>query len=66
MLPKPNMQSQLQKKNGKIFQPKRSHRNKKAKPALCFARIAKAFLGDGTLHNSSFLLIKKRLYNPAH
>ena len=32
---------------------------KKAKPALCFARIAKAILGDVTLHNSSFLLIKK-------
>ncbi len=32
---------------------------KKAKSALCFARIAKAILGDVTLHNSSFLLIKK-------
>ena len=32
---------------------------KKAKPALCFARIAKAILGDVALHNSSFLLIKK-------
>ena len=32
---------------------------KKAKPALCFARIAKAILGDVTLHNSSFPLIKK-------
>jgi hypothetical protein len=33
--------------------------NKKAKPALCFARIAKAILDDVTLHNSSFLLIKE-------
>ena len=32
---------------------------KKAKPALCFARIAKAILGDVTLHNSNFLLIKE-------
>ena len=32
---------------------------KKAKSALCFARIAKAILGDVTLYNSSFLLIKK-------
>ena len=32
---------------------------KKAKPALCFARIANAILGEVTLHNSSFLLIKK-------
>ena len=32
---------------------------KKAKSALCFAIIAKAILGDVTLHNSSFLLIKK-------
>ena len=32
---------------------------KKAKSTLCFARIAKAILGDVTLHNSSFLLIKK-------
>ena len=32
---------------------------KKAKPELCFARIAKAILGDVTLHNSSFPLIKK-------
>ena len=32
---------------------------KKAKPALCFARIAKAILGGTTLHNSNFLLNKK-------
>ena len=32
---------------------------KKAKPALCFARIANAILGEVTLHNSSFLSIKK-------
>ena len=33
---------------------------KKAKPALCFARIAKAILGDDvTLHNSNFLSHKK-------
>ena len=32
---------------------------KKAKSALCFARIAKAILGDVTLHNSNFLLIKE-------
>ena len=32
---------------------------KKAKPALCFARIAKAILGDVTLHNSNFLLMIK-------
>jgi hypothetical protein len=32
----------------------------KAKPALCFARIAKAILGDDvTLHNSNFLSHKK-------
>jgi len=29
---------------------------KKAKPALCFARIAKAILDNITLHNSNFLL----------
>ena len=29
---------------------------KKAKSALCFARIAKAILGDVTLHDSNFLL----------
>ena len=33
-------------------------RYKKAKSALCFARIAKAILGDVTLHNSNFLIIE--------
>ena len=32
---------------------------KKAKPALCFARIAKAILGGIMLHNSIFLFHKK-------
>ena len=31
----------------------------KAKPALCFARIAKAILGGFILHNSNFLSTKK-------
>ena len=36
---------------------------KKAKPALCFARIANAILGEVTLHNSSFLSSKKAQKN---
>jgi hypothetical protein len=37
---------------------------KKAKPALCFARIAKAILGSITLHNSNFLLNKRKQLLP--
>ena len=37
-------------------------RSKKAKPALCFARIAKAILGDVTLHNSNFLFQNVKRY----
>ena len=38
---------------------------KKAKPALCFARIAKAILGGFILHNSNFLFHKQRTPEPA-
>ena len=36
-----------------------SYSIRKAKPVLCFARIAKAILGGITLHNSIFLFHKK-------